>query len=851
MTIQPPEQDSHIDQRNDDVNYEKEVELVVKSRTNRAIRSLVQFDISSLPSGIDIGSAVIELYVTGTIPGSTRTYNAHRLQESWTEGGVTWLNRNSTTAWSTFGGDFAASTDSAIAGTSTYVWISWNITEDVRGWYNGTYPNYGTLIKDSAEDTNVEIHFVSRDNTTDPTLRPKLIVNYTYLPDLNPPLWQNQNQSTDTPNVDDEVILSAQGKDDVAISYAVLETDETGTPENKTGVYGSPMYLGDVTDTWVWSNFTWVNESVPDSTVVTWRIWYNDSSGRWNVTDSKSFTVTLVPGPPKWRYQSQSDDEPYEGQEVILSAQGYDESDLSWAWLETNETGVYRNYTGANAAYGSPMYLGGGPGWKWSNFTWRNSSVKQGETVRWRIWYNDSQTNVSTNWKTFLVTEPKIILQPSDKDSYIDERRPDRNSGGDDELRVKSRTAQSKRSLVQFDLSSVSLGLSIDYATLELYVINFPNILRTYNAHRLTSGWTEGTGLGGAADNDDVTWDSNTTGESWLTAGGDYTPTETNSTQAGLDLNVWVAWNITSDVRKWYNGAYQNYGTLIKDSVETDNVEIRFASKEYATTAYRPRLVIKFTPDTTPPRWRNQGWNASSANLTQINRTVRLFAQGTDESWLRYAWLETNETGTPENKSGVYGSPMYLGGDDWTWSNFTWRNPSLSPGTNVVWRIYYNDSAGNINGTDIYNFTMVSWDSYCDANFQTPCEQFQNFSGTAVYMAGYGYPPNTDFDVMWFYSTGGQLALYSPVRSNASGWLNSSYNMINTEPAAENYRAVVNPLNKAPAFGTYDPTDPEIIADDPFEVIAGVPEFGTMAIPIATAGAIYLWMRRRKQGGAA
>ncbi len=49
-----------------------------------------------------------------------------------------------------------------------------------------------------------------------------------------------------------------------------------------------------------------------------------------------------------------------------------------------------------------------------------------------------------------------------------------------------------------------------------------------------------------------------------------------------------------------------------------------------------------------------------------------------------------------------YDSPMdmsWLSPIYWGWSNFTWCNSSLSAGTVVAWRIYYNDTSGNVNGT--------------------------------------------------------------------------------------------------------------------------------------------------------
>ena len=102
------------------------------------------------------------------------------------------------------------------------------------------------------------------------------------------PLWQNQGQNTSLILSGETVYLYAQGYDDTALDWAWLETNETGSWENKTA-----LDMGDASETWVWSNFTWQNESVENMTVG-WRIYYNSTWGNENVTDIMAFNVTLV-----------------------------------------------------------------------------------------------------------------------------------------------------------------------------------------------------------------------------------------------------------------------------------------------------------------------------------------------------------------------------------------------------------------------------------------------------------------------------------------------------------------------------------------------------------------------------
>ncbi len=107
---------------------------------------------------------------------------------------------------------------------------------------------------------------------------------------VNPdvPRWGNQSENTSSIVDGGAALLSASWSDLDGLSNAILETNETGAPQNKSGSYGSPLSL---TGTFSWSNFTWQNASVPTG-AVQWRIFANDSLNVFNVTPLMTFTVT-------------------------------------------------------------------------------------------------------------------------------------------------------------------------------------------------------------------------------------------------------------------------------------------------------------------------------------------------------------------------------------------------------------------------------------------------------------------------------------------------------------------------------------------------------------------------------
>ncbi len=214
-----------------------------------------------------------------------------------------------------------------------------------------------------------------------------------------------------------------------------------------------------------------------------------------------------------------------------------------------------------------------------------------------------------------LLAFPPLILQPSPvfatsatytttADSYIYENEPTANYGGATALQVASyktgANLRNKHTLVKFDLSSIPAGATIESATLQLYMTAPPDSTdRTYDAHRVTADWTEGTGTAASPGTSDVTWDNRTTGTAWTTAGGDFNLTPTASTATGTTPNVWLSWDITADVAAWYEATASNYGILVKDATEDSKTiyEASFASRESGSNV--PELVVTYVKAST------------------------------------------------------------------------------------------------------------------------------------------------------------------------------------------------------------------------------------------------------------
>lgn len=233
IVIQPSSADAEIRENAPDTNYGSATTMQVLSRsTNRDRRILVQFNLSSIPPGAIINSATLELYATAG--GTNRIYDLHRLLGSWTESTVTWNNAPSITG----------TPDSSIStGTTINAWKVWDVTSIVQGWHNGTYSNYGVLIKDRNEEgSNVGWTFATKEYATT-NQRPILRVNYTL------PTWDCSDISNGScissphPVPDGKWVIGTKPltASKVDSNTVHIEWDVTTCPSSNYNLYSGPL----------------------------------------------------------------------------------------------------------------------------------------------------------------------------------------------------------------------------------------------------------------------------------------------------------------------------------------------------------------------------------------------------------------------------------------------------------------------------------------------------------------------------------------------------------------------------------------------------------------------------------
>jgi hypothetical protein len=167
--------------------------------TPRDMRSLLEFDLSSVPAGAVINSVTLTMRVTDS-HSVTSTFGLYRALADWGEGTKTgkggatatsgeasWNNRlTGSAAWAAPGGqagvdyNATASASRSISGTGSVTWSSTSaLVSDVQHWLTNPNQNYGWFIISGGEGVKQSVkRFASSEDTT-VSYRPTLTIDYT------------------------------------------------------------------------------------------------------------------------------------------------------------------------------------------------------------------------------------------------------------------------------------------------------------------------------------------------------------------------------------------------------------------------------------------------------------------------------------------------------------------------------------------------------------------------------------------------------------------------------------------------------------------------------------------------
>ena len=154
--------DTYINASYPTLNYGGDSQLYLQGNT---INALLQFNLAVIPAGAKVQSVQLQLYKpnSGT-PVTGETLSVYRLSRAWNEGtlvggspanGATWRTANGSANWTSQGGDYDTSYAVTIPYDKNQGWKTWDVTDMVKSWLSGTYPNNGMIVIPSAGIPNV------------------------------------------------------------------------------------------------------------------------------------------------------------------------------------------------------------------------------------------------------------------------------------------------------------------------------------------------------------------------------------------------------------------------------------------------------------------------------------------------------------------------------------------------------------------------------------------------------------------------------------------------------------------------------------------------------------------------
>ena len=190
-TIQPCEIDTYISSNAATTNYGNVNAFQAGYYNGIKRHGLIKFDLSSIPSGETCDSAVLSLWIQADLASSDMTFSLHRLLLDWVELQATYNIYSTGNNWPDTGalgsncidmspmgvsGTISATT-AASENLNTEIQITITDKAEFKKMYDGTYTNYGWLIKETEEEEgDLRMWGFHSSEASTSGYRPKLVV---------------------------------------------------------------------------------------------------------------------------------------------------------------------------------------------------------------------------------------------------------------------------------------------------------------------------------------------------------------------------------------------------------------------------------------------------------------------------------------------------------------------------------------------------------------------------------------------------------------------------------------------------------------------------------------------------
>jgi len=593
---------------------------------------LIKFDVSSIPPNSIVTSATLYLYYWLDNEGNAagRNPTIYRFLGDWSESTVTY-NNHPATASQPSGYTSIPSSDGQ--------WVTWDVTSDVQAFVNEEMPNYGWKIMDEEYWGACNIPLMKFRSKEYGNYSPYLEVQ-TYI-ENQPPEWRNQGQNKSIIQLGENISLYSQGKDDVALDWAWLATNESGEWLNYTSNWWNTN--------WAHRKKITIDHNKVDAALTNFPILISTTS-----LDFVSHT------------QPDGDDFVFISSDNLMKYNHEIES-----YNSTNgELIAWVNITSLSQA--ADTFL-------WVYYGNTNCSNQENVGGVWDpnfgcVGHMSDTSSMTISDSTFNgnIGTKKGIGEPNEVDGQIGKAQewddvPDDYISFPDDDSMELGTGD----------GTYEWWIKTNYSPSDVfYYLHSHQVV--YCKTNLGSRDHHFRAFIQSADNTDSKREgqTNITDNAWH-----YIVLTVDNSQHGQidDLRIFIDGSEDS-----YVGTYENH---IWSGQTLSNTAAKYLGAGSTGTSCWNGLIDEFRISQCE---RSDAWISTSYNTMSSPETFAIF-------------------GNEQSKSGgeSYGAPMKMDENDiWQWSNFTWQNLSISAGTTVDWRIYYRDTSGNVNCTDIMSFRI-------------------------------------------------------------------------------------------------------------------------------------------------
>ncbi|WP_108671391.1 DNRLRE domain-containing protein [Peribacillus acanthi] len=165
-----------------------DLELGGGSSGGNIIRTLLRFDLTTIPSATTILSSNLKLWFSSTNNNTPVDISLFKVSSDWNENEASWTYSKKLptyTAWNYKGGDYVTSNKlSTVSGLTSPTTLDadmkqWDIpVHIIQNWRNNLSTNYGFMLKSDTEATNIYKKFVASENAIATEYKPLLEVTY-------------------------------------------------------------------------------------------------------------------------------------------------------------------------------------------------------------------------------------------------------------------------------------------------------------------------------------------------------------------------------------------------------------------------------------------------------------------------------------------------------------------------------------------------------------------------------------------------------------------------------------------------------------------------------------------------